>query len=375
MSVPAIAPIEPSANGSTAVATRPALGLLKPVAPPAQIIAQQNEMRAFIKEVLEEGRDYGLIPGVDKPSLLQPGAQRINVGFGVIPHYTTIEVERDHDRVVEWSKRKKIYENKQWTGGWSIESGTSIGVYRYVVRCELVHRETGIVVGESLGACSTLEAKYIDRPRESENTCLKMAQKRAFVGATLTCYGLSDEFTQDVEDTGVSGGAEDPPGPQKVQAPLCPKHHVPMRDQRASKKNPKAPDWKCTRKDGDTYCEEVKWPGQWPPKSEGKETGNGDGGTTPAHGAASSHSAATAPTPTSSPSTATSKRPEDITVRGVRLGDLTTAELATKLEAAKASNDPKHQPLIAAMEAVLENRRESGDSGPDDGDDDSDLPF
>lgn len=348
MSVPAIAPIEPSANGSTAVATRPALGLLKPVAPPAQIIAQQNEMRAFIKEVLEEGRDYGLIPGVDKPSLLQPGAQRINVGFGVIPHYTTIEVERDHDRVVEWSKRKKIYENKQWTGGWSIESGTSIGVYRYVVRCELVHRETGIVVGESLGACSTLEAKYIDRPRESENTCLKMAQKRAFVGATLTCYGLSDEFTQDVEDTGVSGGGDDPNGPPKVQAPMCPKHNVPMRDVRATKKNPKAPDWKCTRKDGDTYCEEVKWPGQWPPKDETKLT------------------------PEATPA---SKRPEDITVRGVRLGDLTTPELASKLEAAKAANDPKHQPLITAMEAVLENRLDDAVQAPTRDQADDDLPF
>ncbi len=169
----ALAPSEPLASSSVAVATRPSLGLLKPIAPPAQIITQQNEMRGFIKEVLEEGRDYGTIPGVDKPSLLQPGAQRINVGFGIIPHYTTLEAQVDHDRVVEWSKRKKIFKDRQWTGDWSIESGTSIGVYRYVVRCELVHRDTGIVVGESLGACSTLEAKYIDRPRDSENTCLR----------------------------------------------------------------------------------------------------------------------------------------------------------------------------------------------------------
>lgn len=342
MSVPAIAPVEPSASGSVALTARPSLGLLKPVAPPAQIIAQQNEMRAFIQEVLEEGRDYGTIPGVDKPSLLQPGAQRINVGFGVIPHYTTLEAQVDHDRVVEWVKRKKVYKNREWTGDWSIESGQSIGVYRYVVRCELIHRETGIVVGESLGACSTMESKYIDRPRDSENTCLKMAQKRAFVGATLTAYGLSDEFTQDVEDTGVSGGGEDPHGPAKVPAPICPKHNVAMRDDRATKKNPKAPDWKCTKKNPDgSWCQEVKWPGQWPPKEEGKEPETGSA----------------APPTNATGAAATGRRPEDRTIGGVRLGDLTDAELAAKLKAAKDSNDPKHQPLIVAIETVLENRQ------------------
>lgn len=357
MSVPAIAPAEPTANGSTAVATRPSLGLLKPIAPPAQIITQQNEMRGFIKQVLEEGRDYGVIPGVDKPSLLQPGAQRINVGFGVIPHYTTIEAQIDHDRVVEWSKRKKVFQNRQWTGDWAIESGTSIGVYRYVVRCELVHRDTGIVVGESLGACSTLESKYIDRPRDSENTCLKMAQKRAFVGATLSTYGLSDEFTQDVEDTGVGGGGDDPNGPAKVTPPICPKHNVAMRDDRATKKSPKAPDWKCSKKNDDgSWCQEVKWPGQWPPTNA------------PAPSSASAAAPATE---------SAAKRPEDMKQGGKRLGDMTTEELTRKLETAQAANDPKHKPLIEAIEAVLENRREAEETRPaalDDTDDDG-LPF
>lgn len=337
MSVPALAPVEPSASTNVTVASRPSLGLLKPVAPPAQIIAQQNEMRGFIKQVLEEGRDYGLIPGVDKPSLLQPGAQRINVGFGVIPHYTTIEAQVDHDRVVEWSKRKKVYQNRQWTGDWSIESGTSIGVYRYVVRCELVHRDTGIVVGESLGVCSSMESKYIDRPRDSENTCLKMAAKRAFVGATLTAYGLSDEFTQDVEDTGVAGGGDDPNGPTKVAPPMCPTHNAPMRDDRAAKKSAKAPDWKCTKKNADgSWCQEVKWPGQWPPKDAAK-------------------------TDAASASDATTKRPEDLTQGGKRLGDMSTDELTRKLETARAANDPRHKPLIEAIEAVLENRREASE--------------
>src|SRR5690606_10620038 len=58
----------------------------------------------------------------------------------------------------------------------------------------------GVVIGEGVGSCSTMESKYIDRPRDCENTALKMAKKRAYVDATLTTFGLSDQFTQDVED-------------------------------------------------------------------------------------------------------------------------------------------------------------------------------
>jgi hypothetical protein len=63
-----------------------------------------------------------------------------------------------------------------------------------------VHRATGDIVGEGLGACSTLESKYIDRPRDLENTVIKMAQKRGAVAAALNAFALSDRFTQDLED-------------------------------------------------------------------------------------------------------------------------------------------------------------------------------
>src|SRR5690606_23849470 len=62
------------------------------------------------------------------------------------------------------------------------------------------HRESGLVIGSGMGSCSSLESKYISRPRDLENTILKMAKKRAYVDATLSTFGLSDQFTQDVED-------------------------------------------------------------------------------------------------------------------------------------------------------------------------------
>lgn len=173
--------------------------MLRPVAPIAEVIEQQSELRSYIAKALKEDRDYGLIPGVKKPSLLKPGAERINTAYGVMPRFSILSQEVDHHAVIDWRKNKKYGE---------AESGTSYGLYAYTVRCELVNRATGEIVADCIGACSSMESKYIDRPRDSQNTVLKMAEKRAYVGATLLAYGLSDQFTQDVEETGV--GAEEP---------------------------------------------------------------------------------------------------------------------------------------------------------------------
>lgn len=205
-----VAVIEP--NGSTAIAPREQVGgLLRPVAEPSEVLAVQNETRQLIKKTLKEGRDYGKIPGTDKPTLYKAGAERTNAAFGCAPRYRVITAEIDHDREVEWTKRKK-----EWSGPkgnrrykWVTESGVSLGLYRYVVECELVHRGSGVVVGQGIASASTMESKYIDRPRDSENTVLKMGEKRAFTAATLNAFGLSDEFTHDVEDM----QAEDDVGP------------------------------------------------------------------------------------------------------------------------------------------------------------------
>lgn len=205
-----------AAKESTALVKRDdepagALRLLRPVANPSEIMAAQNETRAMVHQTLKEGRDFGKIPGTDKPTLLKPGAERVVGGFGcMFGEPIILEREIDHDREVKWSKRKKKWRNahrgdREFT--WEEEAGVSLGLYRYVVRVQIINRANGEVVGEGVGACSSMESKYIDRPRDSENTILKMAHKRAMVAATLVTFGLSDEFTQDVEDIRQNEGA------------------------------------------------------------------------------------------------------------------------------------------------------------------------
>lgn len=211
---------------ATAVATRTsAPPVPRLVATPGEMVERHKELTELIKTALEEGRDYGKIPGTNKATLLKPGAERIAVAFGCYPRYTIVESEVDHDRQVEYEdmewrdtkdKPTKEVANRlkaQGKGRWRKKNGDWVwqvpgeqvtrvvqGLYRYVIECQLVSRQTGAVMGSGIASCSSMEPKYISRPRALENTVLKMSEKRALVAAVLNTFGLSDRFTQDLED-------------------------------------------------------------------------------------------------------------------------------------------------------------------------------
>lgn len=210
----------------------PRAGLLRPIAAPTEVLEAQNDTRALIREALVDGRDYGVIPGterkdkagrdISKKVLLKAGAERLCAAFGLVPTFEVLEKEVDHEREVKWVKRSKVWRNqfrgdKEYT--WKEESGTALGLYRYVIGCTLTLRETGAVVAQGIGSCSTLESKYQDRPRECENTVVKMGSKRALVAATLLALGLSDEFTQDIEEQGGADVTEKWDRPAQPAAP------------------------------------------------------------------------------------------------------------------------------------------------------------
>lgn len=176
-------------------------GLLRPVASPDEVLEAQNEVRAMVAKALQKDRDFGVIPGTQKPTLLKPGAERINAAYGLGAEYNIAEKEIDHDRPISYVKRTwEWHPTIRGKKEWSEAPGQSEGLYRYVVECRLIHRASGVVIGQGIGSCSTMESKYIDRPRDLENTVLKMASKRAYIAATLNTHGLSDQFTQDIED-------------------------------------------------------------------------------------------------------------------------------------------------------------------------------
>jgi hypothetical protein len=171
--------------------------LLRPVVKASDLIEAHKEVASLIREALEDGVDYGLIPGTNKPTLLKPGAERLVRAYGCHSQFTLISQEVDHNYEYEYQdKYKKPHKAK--------------GLYRYVYKCQIITSD-GRVVGDSDGSCSSMESKYQSRPKDSENTVIKMAQKRAFVGATLNAFGLSGRFTQDMEDHSVQEAEEEKP--------------------------------------------------------------------------------------------------------------------------------------------------------------------
>ena len=76
-------------------------------------------------------------------------------------------------------------------------------IFHYHYRCTLVRQ--GEVVGQGDGSCNSKEKKYEKQSYkvyDLTNTIIKMAQKRALVGAVLSSCGASEFFTQDIEEMG-----------------------------------------------------------------------------------------------------------------------------------------------------------------------------
>ena len=140
------------------------------------MIQKIEEFQNLVQSQLKQNHDYGVIPGTSKPTLLKPGAEKINMMMGLTSEFEVVDSTRDWDN----------------------------GFFQYQVKCKLMRH--GTVITEGLGACNTRERKYAKQdPYTLDNTILKMAKKRALIDATLHVASLSDIFTQDIEDMDLDG--------------------------------------------------------------------------------------------------------------------------------------------------------------------------
>lgn len=171
----------------------------------ATVVDMTKRVREILDAVMKNGIHYGTIPGTSKPTLFQPGAEKLCLTFGLSPSYSVEDL-----------------------------CDAETAVFR--VTCALRSRQTGEVVAEGLGQASSAEEKYrwraptcqeeFDETPESRrrekwrsgkngsyktkqirteaadisNTVLQMARKRALVAATRTAVAASDVFDQDVDD-------------------------------------------------------------------------------------------------------------------------------------------------------------------------------
>jgi AraC-like DNA-binding protein len=144
----------------------------------------------WIESNLQNGVDYGQIHVVgkdkcqyakkgrqqdcpnkyhwSKPSLWKPGAEKICGMMGIIPRFPNLDG----------------YEKAVLQGG---------DIKVIILKCEL-HTPSGFIAAEGSGA------RRVDQDKGDINKSLKMAEKSAHIDATLRIVGLSEIFTQDLED-------------------------------------------------------------------------------------------------------------------------------------------------------------------------------
>ena len=142
-------------------------------------------LMAWVRDALIDGVDFGKIHVVSKskcpngnacnhpshfskPSLFKPGAEKICGMLGVMVRYPTLQ----------------DYEKAALTGA---------NLSQIIIRCEIVDA-SGRVVADGVGA------RILSQDYGDINKSLKMAEKSAHIDATLRMAGLSEVFTQDIED-------------------------------------------------------------------------------------------------------------------------------------------------------------------------------
>ena len=160
--------------------------------------AETRERAQWVREVtgaaLTKDVDYGIIPGTDKPALLKPGAEMLLLAAGLGFQITKIDDEdsRNHQGVTyrctvrrgdlvvaECDGYAGYDESRFYTSAADAEAKERANAERY-------RRQVNT-------------AKFTEY-RAPWNSVIKMAQKRALVGAALNAVAGSGLFTQDLDD-------------------------------------------------------------------------------------------------------------------------------------------------------------------------------
>lgn len=230
-----------------------------PVISIEQAIQRHRMLSSYVSQVMQEGHDFGAIPGTGtKPTLLKPGAEKLTTLFGLTKRLFIVEKTED------------------WSG-----QGDGEPFFYYLYRCALYRGD--FLIAEADGSCNSRESKYRWRDAQRKcpycgaaaiikgrteygggfvcfgkkggcgakfgdddpaitkqqvgrianpdiadqvNTIQKMAAKRALIATTLLAVNASEFFTQDIEDFAHDLPPEPPPPaprPSKPEPPPSPR--------------------------------------------------------------------------------------------------------------------------------------------------------
>jgi len=207
-------------------------GFLAPAISVKGALQAYQAKKDLIDSIMKPNVDYGIIPGTTKNTLLKAGAEKATSFFGLSPRFRdAVVIEdftgKDHDGEPFFFYRRNC---ELWRGDYIIAAvdgscNSFEKKYRYrnaqriCPSCQVAaifqdnKGNGGFYCWNKKGGCGAKFAPNDERITKQEagqvknpdiadvaNTVLKMADKRALVAATLIATGLSEYFTQDVED-------------------------------------------------------------------------------------------------------------------------------------------------------------------------------
>lgn len=213
----------------------------------------QKRVRMIQREMMEEGEDFGKIPGTDKPTLLKPGAEKlcavynlrarpeIKVSYGdgvTAPPVSVLVSCYMHQGNLEgpvvavgvgaansWERKHRYRAAGR--------ACPSCGVVGSIRRSSFEKDgDKGYYCNQKAGGCNATfrsddktiteqQGGQVENPDQYdlENTLVKMSKKRALIDGTLTATATSGLFAQDLDD--------DPPGDDEKPKPRSQKPAAP----------------------------------------------------------------------------------------------------------------------------------------------------
>lgn len=137
-----------------------------------RISANHRALIRWAQDTLSAETDYAVLEQGAKPTLLKPGAEKVVAALGLRAHFPNLP---DYERAAMSGQRFETV----------------------ILTCQLLDSNGG-VVAEGAGARQLSQDSEGGRP--NLNTTLKMAAKSAYIDGALRAAGLSEAFTQDLDD-------------------------------------------------------------------------------------------------------------------------------------------------------------------------------
>jgi predicted RNA-binding Zn-ribbon protein involved in translation (DUF1610 family) len=208
-------------------------GFMAPVVTAKDALIAYQAKKDLIDGIMKPTVDFGIIPGSSKPTLLKAGAEKATSFFGLHPVFTDAGVTEDWtgeqhggepffyyrrtcnlyrgavlvasvdgscnswEKKYRWRSSERVCPN---CGKATIIKGKT--EYGGGFICFAKKGGCGAKFSDNDTAITSQEQGQVKNPDVADvvNTILKMADKRALVAATLIATGLSEYFTQDIED-------------------------------------------------------------------------------------------------------------------------------------------------------------------------------